>query len=194
MSSKWPAIHWPTPPIDDGVVSLSEFRHEDIEVMVGVSSDPAIRQWTSWPHHYTEVEAAAGIERRERDRLSGQAISFALRQKPGGQLCGGVDLRAIDRAVGVYEVAYWVAPECRGRSLASHGLQLVCDWAGRELSASCFEALIQPDNASSIRVVEQLGFQRGALLEAHRVRSGQPLDFFQYRLWMPLAEASASRG
>lgn len=175
-------LPWPDPPLRDEAVVLTGFRPADVSVLVATAGDPLIARWTAWPTRYTEAEALAGLDRRERDRRTGTALCLALRLTSDPALAGGCDLRPLDRAAGRYEVAYWVAPWARGRSLATRALRLLSAWALTELGANRLVALVQPGNAASLRTVAAAGFTRHRLLPAHRVRAGRPLDLLEYRL------------
>lgn len=53
---------------------------------------------------------------------------------------------------------YWVLARARGRGLAQRAAALACQGAGKLL----LTAIVSERNAASVKVLEKLGFQRGA--------------------------------
>lgn len=81
-------------------------------------------------------------------------------------------------------LGYWVLERARGRGFATRAVALLVGWALGEAGMVRIEALVEPDNIPSQRVVERAGFQ----LEGH-LRSyldlqadGRRSDAFVYSL------------
>ena len=182
MSEPSHPIPWPSEPLRDDLIELTPFRLSDVDAMVHAAVDPEIQRWTSWPSEYDANTATHSIYRREYERLAGTAISFAIRQPPSSALVGGCDLRVVDHSARRAEVAYWIMPDARGRSVATRAVTLVSHWAIRHLGMRRVEALVQPENAGSRRVLERSGFQSEGLLRAFRERRGTNLDLLMYSL------------
>lgn len=180
MTSGGQPITWPDAWPSDGVIQLTPFARRDASALVTASGDDLIQRWTSWPARYTEADALASLNRRERQRQDGTAVSFAVRPADGTSLWGGCDLRLVDPAVPRWEIGYWVAAPQRGRSVATRAVRLAVTWALRTACARRVEALIQPGNVGSCRVVERNGFRVEGLLRQFRARNGTALDFLMY--------------
>lgn len=58
------------------------------------------------------------------------------------------------------EINYLIAPEHRGKGLATEVVSALVQWAEEELGLRRLAALISPDNQVSIRVAEAAGFRR----------------------------------
>jgi RimJ/RimL family protein N-acetyltransferase len=55
----------------------------------------------------------------------------------------------------------WIfAPSAQGQGYASEAAAAALDWADEHLKAAEIVAIIDPDNAPSIRVAEKAGFDR----------------------------------
>ncbi|MYM20036.1 GNAT family N-acetyltransferase [Brevibacterium sp. 5221] len=90
------------------------------------------------------------------------------RPADGVGLCGGIMISAIDRAHSLGWVSYWLAPEARGRSLASAALRAAVAVGHDRLGIYRLELGYRVDNPASARVVAAAGFtvegrQRGKL-------------------------------
>ena len=80
------------------------------------------------------------------------------------------------------EFGYWLAPEARGRGIATRALRLIAGWslAGGYIRLELFT---HPDNIPSGRVAERAGFTREGLRRAWDLdRDGNPVDGVFYAL------------
>ncbi len=56
------------------------------------------------------------------------------------------------------ELGWALLPEAHGKGYASEALGAVLDWEKRVLNGDCLVALIDPDNAPSIKLANKFGF------------------------------------
>ena len=94
---------------------------------------------------------------------------WAVTRKDDGRVIGMVSLftafRALDPDFGDTPEMGWIfATETHGQGLAGEACRAVLDWADAHLPPTPIWAIINPDNASSIRLAERLSFE-------HRNRS-----------------------
>ena len=132
---------------------------------------------------YGPEEALAWIEGQWRRRQHGAGLSFAIAQARSGEAVGCVSFNArpqpgsvpaghadglvFEPQRGTVGVGYWVLPHARRRGLASHAVALVTRWAIAEAGIVRIEALVEPRNVASQRVVERAGFTREGLLRGY---------------------------
>ena len=64
----------------------------------------------------------------------------------------------------IFQGGYWVEPTYWGKGIASSALLLVKDFLFHECHAERIQALVEPDNIASIRVLEKCGYVREGLL------------------------------
>jgi len=100
--------------------------------------------------HYDEVIARFAREWDEATRFS-----LAIRRHSDGEAVGSVELRPMGSEA---DVSYMVAPELRGRGLASRALMALIDWGTRELGLRNFKLVSHVANTASQRVAEKCGF------------------------------------
>jgi RimJ/RimL family protein N-acetyltransferase len=62
---------------------------------------------------------------------------------------------------GVPELGYMFTAEAHGQGFASEAVAAALDWADAVLGAREVVAIVLPDNAASIRVLEKAGFEAG---------------------------------
>ena len=74
-----------------------------------------------------------------------------------------------DAPVPIGELGYLLSPEARGRGVMTSALRLVIDWAlGDPLRLERVQAMTDPANEASMRVLERLGFVREGVLRSYR--------------------------
>ncbi len=120
--------------------------------------DEAVYRWTRESPSLTSEEAAAGIAATKADPGRG---AFAITDPGSGELLGNVGVLVHDDAV---ELSYWVAPDARGRGVASAALATAAFWAANTFGKPMLELLTHPQNIASQRVAQNAGFVPTGLL------------------------------
>ncbi len=126
-----------------------------------------------------QAEALVGERLAAASKASGAAFAVVDDED---RLLGSVSLRSIDweRSVGV--VAYWLAPQARGRGTATHAVAALCDWAFETLRLARLELRVDTRNERSQRVAERAGFQREGLIRSSDEIHGERNDEYLYSL------------
>jgi len=136
---------------DDSLV-LRPLAPADVGALVLALNDPDIVRFIPGvPSPYTRLDAKAWVKRCAEVWRSGESQPLAIVDAETDELLGSVELHFAGPTVG-----YWVAPEARGRGIATRALQLVC--ASTEIRPLWLTT--HPDNRASQRVAEKAGFRR----------------------------------
>lgn len=171
--------------LSDGVIDLRRWQDDDVVAVRATRGD-------------TE-EAALAWVRRQQARALSVGISFAI--APIGQPAAGyVGLirrprleMGVARTVGdgelvftahrqVVGIGYWIAPDAQGNGLATRAAILSSRWALQSAGMIRVEALLDPDNIASRRVVEKSGFRPEGHLRSYLELDGRPADALVYGL------------
>lgn len=95
------------------------------------------------PHHYVWIIEEHGTSKG--------AITFApLKSHPQ-----------------IFQGGYWLDPSVWGRGLASQALKLASDYLFRDGGAERIQAMVEPENVPSMRVLEKCGFRHEGLLHKY---------------------------
>jgi RimJ/RimL family protein N-acetyltransferase len=176
-----PALPFPDPPLDDGVVALRPWRAGDAAVKASWGRDPTIVRWSGVPAGYTEAAARDYARWLEQLRLEGRMLGLAIVDASSGAVLGSCDIRRPDPddpALG--EVGYLLGSEARGRGAATRAMRMLVGWGFRELGMRRVQALVHPDNPASAAVLERLGFEREGLLRSYRPGGEDRIMFAVY--------------
>jgi len=150
---------------------LRRFEPRDADGLHACFGDvDAMRYW-NFPACETRAERArwARILARASSPYSHQA--WAMAEKRGDRCIGMVNYHHREGHNKRLEIGYILARSYYGRGLMTEALRALITYCFDELGTHRIEALIEPDNAASIRLVERLGFRRegGPLRDYWRV-------------------------
>ena len=175
------------PSLSDDVVTLRPWSRGDAGFIAEASGDPAIQRHSvphdrrghpSPPMSITDAEAMIdGFATTWRawaatGRPSG--ITFAITESGSGAIAGmcGVDDWSDED---VAQIGYWLAPQARGRGLATRAVILLTRWL-YELGAARVFMTIVAGNASSVEVARRAGFVHEGTMRSHGVWLGERCD------------------
>jgi RimJ/RimL family protein N-acetyltransferase len=171
---------YPDPPLTDGVIALRRWTMDDAPQVVRCCNDPEIRRWLpAIPAPYTTDDAVgfisgAGIGPGE------EWVRLAIAEPGSPMALGSIGVRTISAETA--QTGYWVAPEARGRGLASRALVLVSRWALRTFPIARLQLFTDVENPASMRVAERAGFRREGTLRNWYDLRGERRDAVMFAL------------
>jgi RimJ/RimL family protein N-acetyltransferase len=161
------------PVIDAGGLVLRAWRPQDAEAAARAWTDPEIRRWGRYGAAVPD-RATVGqwVEWNLQQWEYGLRAGFAIcrSQADGGELLGSIMVRDFARSASrVGEAGYWVAPEWRGRGVATRALEAISGWALTAadeggLGLLRVELKHSVSNPASCRVAQKAGFVYEATL------------------------------
>lgn len=80
------------------------------------------------------------------------------------------------------EIGFELSPDYWGRGIASEALEVVVRHGFTQLGFHRIEALVEPANTSSQRLLEQIGFTYEGLLRGYEFTQGKYDDLYMYSL------------
>ncbi|HEY8198814.1 MAG TPA: GNAT family N-acetyltransferase [Candidatus Limnocylindrales bacterium] len=169
------------PLLADGVVLLRAWRTDDAPWVFAACQDPLVVRFMPIPQPYTLADAVWFVERRALDWQSDdeRERSFAIVDAETGTGLGAI---ARHGPFGHrFAFGYWLAPEARGRGVATRALRLIVDWTLSTTDAIRLELFTDVSNDASGRVAIRAGFEREGIRRAWVVdRDGRPVDSVFY--------------
>ncbi|WP_031108952.1 GNAT family N-acetyltransferase [Streptomyces sp. NRRL S-146] len=158
----------PTLPADGGLV-LRPWRAGDAPAVYEVFQDPVMHQWHARAAD-SVAEAGDWIQAWHQAWEGEREAHWAVADAVSGELLGRVALRELRLDYGTAEVAYWTAPQARGRGVAARATTALTRWALDEIGFHRLELLHAVRNEASCRVASRTGFvlegtKRSAVLQ-----------------------------
>lgn len=171
-------MHRAAPTLETARLRLRAHRLADFDTIADMSADAANMRHISGPQSREEswrrMLAASGcwplmgfgywlVERREDGTFLGQAglADFKRDMEPNIE--------------GLPELGYVFAAHAHGQGYASEAVSAILAWADEVIAPEQIVAIIDADNAPSIRVAERAGFARGETA----LYKGEPVELFR---------------
>jgi RimJ/RimL family protein N-acetyltransferase len=167
----------PDPPLTDGIVVLRLPREADAPAIAAACCDPEVARWIPVPVPYRLEDARTFVASAAEAWSSGREPTFVIVDAADGTLVGMIAVHRRPDEPGKAAVGYWLAPEARGRGLATRAVRLVVRWAfGLEPGLVRMELLTLVGNEASGRVALRAGFSREGLLRRYLPFRGELVD------------------
>jgi len=154
--------------------------------MRALLDDPDLRRFTRVPDPPPDGFAEGWLARYE---AAAGCAGFAA-EDPGGAFLGLALAVSIDAEAGEIELGYIVAPEARGRGVATALLRALTRWAFDAAAALRVVLLIDTENAASSRVAARCGYVREGVMRSVHLKQGRRID---QEVWSLLPSDPASR-
>jgi RimJ/RimL family protein N-acetyltransferase len=155
-------LSYPDPTLADGAIALRRWSLDDVPELVRCCNDAEIgRGLPPIRIPSTEQDASDFIAMAAADDHDRLTLAIVDRDDPA-TLVGSIGLRVLEPFVA--QTGYWVAPEARGRGIASAALRLLSSWVFAHAELVRLQLFTDVDNPASMRVAERAGFTREGML------------------------------
>jgi RimJ/RimL family protein N-acetyltransferase len=169
--------------LTDGIVELRRWREDDIVIAIRGGT---VNQAQAWVRQQQDRPSAVGVSCAVATRGRDAVGYVGLIRRPRvemGVVCaltgGDLVFRAHHAIAGI---GYWIVPEAQGNGLATRSVRLLSRWALSSADVIRVEALLEPSNSASRRVVEKSGFQPEGRLRLFLELDGRHADALVYSL------------
>jgi RimJ/RimL family protein N-acetyltransferase len=143
--------------LHDGDLRLRPAVDDDVAAIHRICQDPEIQRWTRVPSPYREADARQLVSLSREALATGQGLHLLAVDVTSDEVLGAVGL-SVDGAELSGDLGYWVAPEARGRGVATRGGRLLCRLAFEQLRLGYVGLMAAAGNRASNEVARRLGF------------------------------------
>ena len=175
-------IEFPAEGLTDGEVRVRLVADADVPAIVRACRDPEVQRFTTVPSPYGDGDARDWSRRNGETLASGTAVGAVVADARSDAFLGTVGIRRHPTDPGRWDIGYLVAPEARGRGVATRAVRLIARFGFEELGAKRIEITMEPANPASRRVAERAGFRREGLLRDYQEVKGVRRDMLMYSL------------
>lgn len=169
------------PTIETARLRLRAFREADLESQAAILGDSEVTRHLggttfSREDSWRRMLAAPGLW-----TMLGYGY-WAVERRDNGMFVGQVGFADFKRDMtpsieGLPEMGWIFAPHAQGQGFAAEAVSAGLEWADAELRAPEVTAIIDPENARSIRLAERTGFA----IREEAVYRGEPILLFRRR-------------
>lgn len=170
------------PALETERLFLMEFTINDAAELYKLRSDQRVQKYLDRDPHKSVEESEAMIDAMIKSYNNKEAINWIIRKKDTMDVIGYIGYwRMIKHNVRA-EIGYALKPEFWGNGFMSEAFTKVIEFGFKELCLHSIEANVNPANASSIKLLEKLGFNKESYFREDYFYNGKFLDSVIYCL------------
>lgn len=161
---------------------LRRLTNNDVEEVFALRSNPEIMKYIPRPLLKTKDEALAHIAMMEEKIENNIGINWGITIEGSDKIIGIIGLYQIQPENHRAEIGYMSLPEYNGKGYISEAIKAVIEYGFEEMSLHSIEAVIDPDNIASEKVLQKNGFVKEAHILENELWEGKFWDTVIYSL------------
>ncbi|MBP4142453.1 GNAT family N-acetyltransferase [Flavobacterium sp. P4023] len=161
---------------------LRRVDNNDLKEVFALRSNPETMKYIPRPLVTTNEEALAHIAMIESKIESNEGINWAITYKGDPKLIGIIGHYRIKPEHYRAEIGYMILPEFNGMGIVTEAVQEVVKYGFEVMKLHSIEAVIDPDNLGSAKVLEKNNFKKEAHFIENEFFNGRFLDSAVYTI------------
>lgn len=172
----------PFPNLETKRLLLRRLENEDVNEIFALRSDKEVMKYVPRPLAKTPEDALNHIAIINEKIDLNEGINWAITLKDNPKLIGIIGHYRIKPEHFRAEIGYMLLPEYHGKGIISEAINEVVKYGFQVMKLHSIEAIIDPDNIASERVLQKNGFVKEAHLKENEYYQGHFLDTVIYSI------------
>ncbi|HEY0757619.1 MAG TPA: GNAT family N-acetyltransferase [Ktedonobacteraceae bacterium] len=151
-------------------ILIRHYQEDDAQAFLDavIESRDRLRLWDSWTDKCQTLDDARAWLREDMAHwLLREQLQMGIWDLETEQFLGDIMLRPHSWEIPFFEIGYWLRTSAEGKGYMTEAVELLTDYALRELQAQRVMLRIDERNKRSIAVAERSHFQREGTLRNH---------------------------
>lgn len=161
---------------------LRRVDNNDYKEVLALRSNPETMKYIPRPLLKNEEEAFAHIAMIENKIINKEGINWAITIKDDHRLIGIIGHYRIQVENYRAEIGYMILPEFNGQGIVTEAVKEVVKYGFDIMKLHSIEAVIDPDNIASAKVLEKNGFVKEAHFKENEFHEGHFYDSVIYSI------------
>ncbi len=161
---------------------LRQITPDDVNEIFALRSNPETMKYIPRPLATTKDDAMGHIKMIQDKIVSNEGINWAITEKGNPKMIGIIGHYRIRWEHFRSEIGYMLLPEHQGKGIITEAIQLLVDYGFNEMKMHSLEAIIDPENTASARVLEKNNFVKEAHFKENEFYDGKFLDAVVYSI------------
>lgn len=161
---------------------LRRVDNNDYKEVLALRSNPETMKYIPRPLLKNEEEAFAHIAMIENKIINKEGINWAITIKDDPRLIGIIGHYRIQLENYRAEIGYMILPEFNGLGIVTEAVKEVVKYGFDIMKLHSIEAVIDPDNIASAKVLEKNGFVKEAHFKENEFHEGHFYDSVIYSI------------
>lgn len=141
---------------------LRQMSPDDFNEVFEIRSNPDLMKYIPRPMLKKKEEALELISTINNKIIENEGINWAITLKPNNKLLGYIGHYKIKWDHFRSEIGYMILPEAQGKGIVSEAIAMIVQYGFHEMGMHSIEAIIDPENTASAKVLEKNGFKKEA--------------------------------
>ena len=172
----------PFPNLETERLLLRRVDNNDVNEIFALRSDPETMKYIPRPLVKTTEEALEHIATIDSKIDTNEGINWAITLKGNPKLIGIIGHYRIKPEHFRAEIGYILLPEYSGKGIITEAIQEVVQYGFEIMKLHSIEAIIDPENHGSAKVLEKNNFVKEAHLKENEFYDGRFLDTVIYSI------------
>lgn len=172
----------PFPNLETERLFLRRVDVKDVNEIIALRSNLETMKYIPRPLVKTTEDALEHIAMMDAKIENNEGINWAITQKDNPKLIGVIGHYRIKPEHYRAEIGYMLLPEFSGKGIISEAVKEVVKYGFKGMQLHSIEAVIDPENNASAKVLEKNGFVKEAHLKENEFFEGRFLDSVIYSL------------
>ena len=172
----------PFPNLETNRLNLRRLTSADVDEILALRSNPEIMKFIPRPLMKTKEEALEFISVMDTNVNNNNVINWAITTKENDQLIGMMGFYRMKPENYRAEVGYILSAEFHGKGIITEALERVIQFGFEEMGLNSIEAVIDPENFGSEKVLLKNNFVKEGHFKEHTFFEGEFLDSIFYSL------------
>lgn len=161
---------------------LRQITPDDVNEIFALRSNPETMKYIPRPLATTKDDAMGHIKMIQDKIVSNEGINWAITEKGNPKMIGIIGHYRIRWEHFRSEIGYMLLPEYQGKGIITEAIQLMVNYGFNEMNMHSLEAIIDPENTASARVLEKNNFVKEAHFKENEFYDGKFLDAVVYSI------------
>ncbi|CAM4006036.1 GNAT family N-acetyltransferase [Flavobacterium weaverense] len=161
---------------------LRRVNSNDIKEVLALRSNAETMKYIPRPLLKNDEDALAHIAMIDEKIESNEGINWAITIKGDPRLIGVIGHYRIQNEHYRAEIGYMILPEYNGRGIVTEAVREAVKYGFEVMKLHSIEAIIEPDNLASAKVLEKNGFIKEAHLKENEFYDGRFIDSVIYSI------------
>ncbi|SNB02319.1 putative ribosomal-protein-amino-adic N-acetyltransferase [Flavobacterium psychrophilum] len=168
--------------LESKTLLLRQITSNDINEVFELRRNPETMKYIPRPL-ITTIDEAMGHVKMIQDKIeTNEGINWAITLKGNPKMIGIIGHYRIKWEHFRSEIGYMLLPEYHGKGIVTQAIQLIVSYGFDEMKMHSLEAIIDPKNTASAKVLEKNNFVKEAHLLQNEFYDGKFLDTVIYSL------------
>lgn len=172
----------PFPNLETDRLLLRRVDENDVNEIFALRSNPETMKYIPRPLVKTTEDALEHIAMIDSKIESNEGINWAITLKDNPKLIGLIGHYRIRPEHFRAEIGYMLLPEFNGKGIISEAVKEVVNYGFKIMKLHSIEAVLDPENFGSEKVLEKNGFIKEAHLKENEFFEGRFLDSVIYSI------------